>query len=62
MYCIIRLRDYGEVNHIFVDDEKQALNYYYTALLYNQYEDSFIALFHRAVMIKNNQLEKEKKS
>lgn len=55
MYCILRLRASGELSHMLLEDEKQAYLYYYKACQYNPYEDSFIALFEKAVMLSNNQ-------
>lgn len=58
MYCILRLRNHGEVSYFLTDDKKYAHICYYTALLFDVLEDSFIALFEREIMLKNNQTEK----
>lgn len=55
MFCILRLRNHGDVCTFITDDRKTAYLYYYTAMLFNIDGDSFLALFHKAEMILNNQ-------
>jgi hypothetical protein len=55
MYTILRLRNHGNVSWLCTDERKYAFICYYTALLFDRYEDSFIALFEREVMLRNNQ-------
>jgi hypothetical protein len=55
MYCILRLRSHGNIAYFLTDDRKYAYICYYTALLFDRHEDSFIALFHREIMLHNNQ-------
>jgi len=58
MYCVLRLRACGNITWIHVDDKKTAQMYYWIACMFNVYNDSFIALFERSVMLRNNQEEK----
>jgi len=55
MFTILRLRDFGDVRYFVTEDRKYAYICYYTALLFDRYNDSFIALFEREVMLRNNQ-------
>jgi hypothetical protein len=55
MYTLLRLRNRGEVSTYLTEDKKTAYLYYYTATLFNVREDSFLGLFHKEIMLINNQ-------
>jgi hypothetical protein len=55
MYTILRLRNRGDICYFLTDERKYAFICYYTACLFDRDEDSFIALFEREKMLRNNQ-------
>jgi len=53
-YCVLRILQCGELTHMTFDDEVKARESYKTALNFGEHENSFIALFERAIMIDSN--------
>jgi hypothetical protein len=63
MYTILRLRAHGHRENISwfcIESKRTAHAYYYLATLFDNYDNSFIALFDKHEMLKNNQKPKKR--